>query len=101
MLLLLRPTIVAGHSPITTSAIGVDEGSVGGPAIGGTAADQVKARNALRKCQKRAYSMLSKHVLDEDHVTHICVTATSKMGKRISSTCRAHTTGLRATLRNM
>ena len=46
--------------------LGIDEGSVGGPALPIGAAG-AKAQIKSRQRQKNAYGMLTKHVLDADH----------------------------------
>ena len=70
--------------------LGIDEGSVGGPAlpVGGAGP---KAQIKLRQRQKNAYGMLTKHVLDADHLTQM-KKAISRMATQHSRIykCRAN-----------
>ena len=50
--------------------LGIDEGGPGGPPIPGGAAAN-KAQQAFRSRQKNAYKVLTKHVLDAGHLTHM------------------------------
>ena len=51
--------------------LGIDEGGPAGPAIPGGGAAAQKAQASLRRRRKEAYGMLTKHVLDADHITEM------------------------------
>ena len=58
-----------GYS-ISDHFLGIDEGSAGGPALP-VAGAGAKALIKLRQRQKNSYGMLTKHVLDADHLTEM------------------------------
>ena len=49
----------------------VDEGSAGGPAMPGGAADLRDAESKQRKRLKQSYALIATHVLDPDHRSHM------------------------------
>ena len=54
--------------------LGNDEGGPNGPAfppMNAAQRDGVKARSSYRSRQKESYGMLTKHVLDADHITEM------------------------------
>ena len=50
--------------------LGIDEGGPAGPAIPGGAVG-IKAQGLFRTRQKTSYKILTKHVLDGDHITEM------------------------------
>eukprot|EP00966_Prymnesium_polylepis_P133669 3089699-Prymnesium_polylepis.2 len=70
--------------------MGVDQGSPGGPAYAGTAAQIAKQQTAKRIRDKESYGLLAKHELDKDHLAcGTCVPTTGRMALPPGTTCKA------------
>ena len=51
--------------------LGIDEGGPSGPAFPVQPAANAKAQTKFRSRQKESYGMITKHVLDADHITEM------------------------------